>query len=72
MEIKISQPTNAGTRVYRKATMYITTKRYYKGRRKGKKDQRVCGGNVNHENFECNMHIREEAVADFECANLKH
>jgi hypothetical protein len=41
------------------------------GRRKGEKDQGVCGGIVNHGNFECNMYIMEQEAAEFECANPK-
>jgi hypothetical protein len=70
MEMKICHPTNPGTYDHRKETKYITIKRYYMGRRKGKKD-RVCSGIVNHKNFECNMYITEEEEEDFECANLK-
>jgi hypothetical protein len=41
----------------------------YRGRKKGKRDGGVCSGIVDHENFEWNMHITKQKVAEFNCAN---
>jgi hypothetical protein len=38
------------------------------GRKKGKKDEGICGGIVDHENYEWKMYIKEQEAGEFESA----